>query len=100
MTMTTTMKNELKRMAGHYAPVALGVVSGATSALHLYVAAALLRIDGAGLLAFCVVSGAVLWASGVFLAVMLWVDRREREDFAARRAALRAQLKGAGRTTA
>lgn len=82
------------------APVALGVVSVGMSALCLSVAAALLRLDGAGLVAFTAVSGALFWGAGVFLAVMIWVDRREREDFAARRAAMREQLKGAGRTTA
>ena len=90
-----------RRDFSRYAPVALGVFSGGTSALHLYVAVALMRIEGAGLLAFCVVSGAVFWASGVFLAVLIWLDRREREAFAARREALLKQLRmGARRTTA
>lgn len=82
-----------------YAPVALGVISGGTAALCLWVAAALLRLDGAGLVAFAALSGGFFWCSGVFLAVMIHLDRRDREEWAARREALREQLKMGVRRT-
>ena len=81
-----------------YAPALLGVISGGTAVLCLWVAAALMRLDGAGLIAFAALSGAFFWTSGVGLAVMIWMDRRDREEWAARREALRAQLRGARRT--
>lgn len=82
-----------------YAPAALGAFSGAVAALCLWVAVALMRVDGAGLIAFTAVSGALFWGSGAGLAALFLMERREREKFEARREELRRQLlRGARRT--
>ena len=83
-----------------YAPIALGVVCGGVAVPCLCLAAALMRLDGAGFIAFAALSGGFFWASWVIVAVLIWIDRREREAFAARREALLAQLKRGARRTA
>ena len=83
-----------------YAPVALGAFSGGVAVLCLWVGAALLRIDGAGLVAFTAISGALFWGSGVAMAVLFWIEMREREKFEVRREELRQQLRQGARRTA
>ena len=83
-----------------YAPAALGAFSGAVAALCLWVAVALMRVDGAGLVAFTAISGALFWGSGVAMAVLFWIEMREREKFEARREELRQQLRQGVRRTA
>lgn len=81
-------------------PVALGVISGGMACLCLWITAALLQIAGTGVLAFATASGALFWGSGVFVAVMFWNVKRDREreaEFGPRREALRNQLR-MGRT--
>lgn len=90
------MKTELKKIAREYTPHMLGVISGGLAVLCLWIAAALLKVPGAGLVAFAAASGALFWGAGVGVALMLWVDRKDREDFDRKKAELRARLKGAG----
>lgn len=84
-----------------YTPIALGVVSGCVAALCLWVGAALMRVDGAGVVAFACVSGALFWCSGAAAAVMLWIAARNSEEEeaknAARREAIRTWLRGGPR---
>lgn len=92
-----TTKNELKQVVQDYAPHALGVISGGMAVLCLWITAALCKIEGAGLVAFATLSGAVFWFAGAALAVLVWLDREDRAECERKKAELRAQLYG-GRT--
>lgn len=74
------MKTELKRIAREYTPHMLGLISGGMAVLCLWIAAALLKVPGAGLVAFAAASGALFWGAGVALAVIIWVEEQDRKD--------------------